>query len=124
MVVWHDLTRFDTFWYFLTPVFGRAPARVKNDRPKLYLFFTILRFFAGQVFKEQRGDPEVPQRGSAPADANGSIGDLEEEYAPSGGIKQGKILYILPQATNWTWWGGKAAEEQGERSKEQGGPVK
>jgi hypothetical protein len=41
MVVWHDLTRFDTFWYFLTPVFGRAPARVKNERPELYLFFTV-----------------------------------------------------------------------------------
>ena len=46
----------------LSPAFGRAPAPRMGRRVKtlllLYLFFTVLRFFAGQVFKEQRGSPD------------------------------------------------------------------
>ena len=62
MVVWHDLTRFDTFWYFLTPVFGRAPARVKNDRLELYLFFTFsLPFYVFSSVQFSKNSGATPQ---------------------------------------------------------------
>ena len=68
MVVWHFLILFDTFRYFLTPVFGRAPAprgRQAKSLPFLYLFFTVLRFLAGSVFKELGAAPRAPRHGNA-----------------------------------------------------------
>ena len=62
MVLWHFLILFDTFWYFLTPVFRRAPAPrggPARSLPFLYLFFTVLRFLVGSVFKEQRATPQT-----------------------------------------------------------------
>ena len=73
MVVWHFLTLFDTFWYFLTPVFGRAPAPGARGQEFTFSlpFFTVsYRFSVFGRFSFQRtvGQPpfRAPARTSAP----------------------------------------------------------
>ena len=112
MVVWHDLTRFDTGF--------SARARAKRTTGQKFTFSLPFYAFSPVKFSKNRG--AIPR--CAPASADRHAGDLQAECVPPGGIKQEKILYILIDATMRAWWGGKAEEEQGERSREQGDPVK